>query len=103
MTDQPQELRFASGDVDLYGQFRPGTGAPAAATIVLHASVVNAGVLDHPVDGTPIVGFVARGHAANSTASAPARTSPSCGGSDGTGSPWMVAPNSSGRRIPSKV
>ncbi len=28
-----------------------------------HASVVNAGVLDHPLDGTPIVGFVARGHA----------------------------------------
>jgi hypothetical protein len=28
-----------------------------------HASVVNAGVLDHPVNGTPIVGFVARGHA----------------------------------------
>ena len=28
-----------------------------------HASVVNAGVLDHPVDGAPIAGFVARGHA----------------------------------------
>lgn len=28
-----------------------------------HASVVNAGVLDHPVDGRPIVGFVARGYA----------------------------------------
>jgi hypothetical protein len=28
-----------------------------------HASVVNAGVLDHPVNSAPIVGFVARGHA----------------------------------------
>jgi hypothetical protein len=27
------------------------------------ASVVNAGMLDHPVSGVPIVGFVARGHA----------------------------------------
>lgn len=27
-----------------------------------HASVVNAGVLDHPVNSAPIVGFVARGH-----------------------------------------
>lgn len=26
-----------------------------------HTSVVNAGVLDHPVDGTPVVGFVVRG------------------------------------------
>jgi PPOX class probable F420-dependent enzyme len=26
-----------------------------------HVSVVNAGVLDHPVDGEPVVGFVARG------------------------------------------
>lgn len=26
-----------------------------------HASVVNAGVLDHPVDGEPVVGFVVRG------------------------------------------
>jgi hypothetical protein len=26
-----------------------------------HASVVNAGVLDHPVDGNPVVGFVVRG------------------------------------------
>ena len=29
-----------------------------------HASVVNAGVLDHPADGEPVVGFVARGRAA---------------------------------------
>ncbi len=29
-----------------------------------HASVVNAGVLDHPVDGEPVVGFVAGGNAA---------------------------------------
>ena len=28
-----------------------------------HASVVNAGVLDHPVSREPIVGFVARGYA----------------------------------------
>ena len=28
-----------------------------------HASVVNAGVIDHPVNGAPIVGFVARGYA----------------------------------------
>src|SRR5438552_18128250 len=28
-----------------------------------HASVVNAGVLDHPVTGEPVVGFVARGGA----------------------------------------
>ena len=28
-----------------------------------HASVVNAGLLDHPVNSTPIVGFVARGPA----------------------------------------
>jgi hypothetical protein len=28
-----------------------------------HASVVNAGLLHHPVTGTPVVGFVARGHA----------------------------------------
>ena len=28
-----------------------------------HASVVNAGVLGHPVDGEPVVGFVARGGA----------------------------------------
>lgn len=27
----------------------------------VHASVVNAGVLDHPVDGTAVVGFVVRG------------------------------------------
>jgi PPOX class probable F420-dependent enzyme len=30
----------------------------------LHASVVNAGVLDHPVTGRPVVGLVARGDAA---------------------------------------
>ncbi|WP_137816941.1 pyridoxamine 5'-phosphate oxidase family protein, partial [Gandjariella thermophila] len=29
----------------------------------IQASVVNAGVLDHPVTGTPVVGFVARGGA----------------------------------------
>lgn len=29
-----------------------------------HASVVNAGVLDHPVRGQPVVGFVARGRTA---------------------------------------
>ena len=29
-----------------------------------HASVVNAGVLHHPVDGEPVVGFVARGNTA---------------------------------------
>lgn len=28
-----------------------------------HASVVNAGVLSHPITAEPIVGFVARGHA----------------------------------------
>ncbi len=28
-----------------------------------HASVVNAGVLPHPVSGGPVVGFVVRGHA----------------------------------------
>jgi PPOX class probable F420-dependent enzyme len=30
----------------------------------VHASVVNAGVLDHPVTGRPVVGLVARGDAA---------------------------------------
>ncbi len=29
----------------------------------VHASVVNAGVLDHPVDGQPVVGLVVRGDA----------------------------------------
>lgn len=29
----------------------------------VHASVVNAGVLDHPVDAVPVVAFVARGDA----------------------------------------
>lgn len=40
------------------------------AVIVVHrsdgsaaTSVVNAGVLDHPVSGEPVVGFVVRGHA----------------------------------------
>jgi PPOX class probable F420-dependent enzyme len=31
------------------------------ADSTMQASVVNAGVLDHPVTGTPMVGFVARG------------------------------------------
>ncbi len=43
-------------------------GLAVAATIrddgTPHASVVNAGVLDHPVSGEPVVGFVARGHTA---------------------------------------
>src|SRR5436189_5940741 len=30
----------------------------------IQASVVNAGVLDHPVDGTPVVGLVAQGGSA---------------------------------------
>lgn len=35
--------------------------ATMRASGTAHLSVVNAGVLDHPVDGEPVVGFVARG------------------------------------------
>src|SRR3979409_1227806 len=45
----------------------PDNGMAAAATCradrTPHASVVNAGVLDHPVNGAPIVAFISRGHA----------------------------------------
>jgi PPOX class probable F420-dependent enzyme len=37
--------------------------ATLRANQTIQASVVNAGVLDHPVDGHPVVGFVTRGGA----------------------------------------
>ncbi|MEM9652077.1 MAG: pyridoxamine 5'-phosphate oxidase [Actinomycetota bacterium] len=45
----------------------PGEHGLATISLVLpngtaHASVVNAGVLDHPVTGDPVVGFVVRGN-----------------------------------------
>src|SRR5947209_14049135 len=40
------------------------TVATARADGSVQASVVNAGVLDHPVDGTPVVGLVAQGGSA---------------------------------------
>ena len=43
------------------------TGRPDGS---VQASVVNAGVLDRPRDGSPVVGFVAHGDAANSTSRA---------------------------------
>lgn len=47
-------------------QLVPGEHGLATVSLVLpngtaHASVVNAGVLDHPVGGAPVVGFVVRG------------------------------------------
>ena len=58
MTSSLEEVRrLASADAGLAVAVtvRPD-GTP-------HASVVNAGVLPHPVDGEPVVGFVAAGGA----------------------------------------
>lgn len=53
-------------DLGSIEQLVPGEHGLATISLVLpdgtaHASVVNAGVLDHPVSGEPVVGFVARG------------------------------------------
>jgi PPOX class probable F420-dependent enzyme len=57
MTSSLEDLRrLAAADAALAVAvtLRPGDGTP-------HATVVNAGVLAHPVDGETVVGFVARG------------------------------------------
>lgn len=41
--------------------------ATTRADGTVHASVVNAGVLDHPLTGEPVVGLVARGSSAKAT------------------------------------
>ena len=53
-------------DLGSIEQLVPGEHGLATISLVLpdgtaHASVVNAGVLDHPVGGGPVVGFVVRG------------------------------------------
>ena len=59
-----------SDSVDLSGVRRLGAAEHGLAVVgttradgSVHASVVNAGVLDHPVTGEPTIGFVARGDA----------------------------------------
>ncbi len=43
------------------GEHGLATVAMTLADGTAHTSVVNAGMLDHPVDGRPVVGFVVRG------------------------------------------
>ena len=58
MVDLQPFARLVSGDHGL------AVVALALADGTAHASVVNAGVLPHPVTGAPAVGVVARGQAA---------------------------------------
>ena len=55
-------------DLDLVRQLVAGDHGLVVVAVVdgegrVHASVVNAGVLDHPVHGRPVVGLVVRGDA----------------------------------------
>lgn len=55
MTDLADVRRLAAAESGL------AVVALARADGTVHASVVNAGVLEHPVTGAPVVGFVTRG------------------------------------------
>jgi hypothetical protein len=53
--DHVRELGALESGLAVAITYRPNASA--------HATVVNAGVLEHPVTGEPVVGFVVRGHA----------------------------------------
>ena len=60
---------MAGPDLDAVRRFVPRDNGLVVVTTTradgsVQASVVNAGVLDHPVDGTPVVGLVAQGGSA---------------------------------------
>lgn len=55
MLDRARELAARESGLAVVVTIRADGSAPG--------SVVNAGVLEHPVTGEPVVGFVARGHA----------------------------------------
>lgn len=69
------------------------------------ASVVNVGVLDHPVTGGPVVGFVARGHGRKLPTSGLGRVPRSCSalGGNALGGLLMMQSAASGTERPDGV
>ncbi len=80
-------------DITRFAELVPGDHGLAVVTMALpdgtvHASIANAGVLDHPVNGAPIVGIVAAGESRKLTTSESTRAPQLCCASAGGGLRW---------------